>query len=205
MRSAAPRSASAVSARQREVLRLIALGSTNKEMAHVLGISERGAAAHVSRLLVRFGVPNRAGLIARTLSATVTSPLPAAIALELEDYRSSSFMVGLTVGPDNLLVYVNEVGRRMSGIGPESANSERFAERRSSPGTKSFRIAAERAFRSGRATTVEAQEARWLRDDGSWASGRRTCVLQPVRDVGGNVFGILWMCMPAGDWPAGSA
>jgi hypothetical protein len=42
-RSHAARSAESITARQREVLGLIARGLTNKEMGHSLGITERGA------------------------------------------------------------------------------------------------------------------------------------------------------------------
>jgi DNA-binding CsgD family transcriptional regulator len=201
-----------ITARQREVLGLIALGLTNKEMAHSLGISERGAAAHVSRLLARFRVPNRAGLIARTLSdavatragdpaaeRTATSVLPASIARELEAYRKSPFLIGLTVGPDNVLVYVNEAGKKMFGIGPETETASLFADRRASAGTIAFREGSKRAFRTGRATTIEQQQARWLGDDGTWRSGRSSCVLQPVREATGGMFGLLWICMLAMD------
>jgi DNA-binding CsgD family transcriptional regulator len=206
-RARPPREAREVTARQREVLALIALGLTNKEMAHSLGISERGAAAHVSRLLATFRAPNRAGLIARTLTDAVEGKARGAVAAssrvlsamierELEAYRTSAFMIGLTLGPENVLVYVNEAGTRICGISPESPTSARFLTRRASPGTKSFRGGSERAFRTGQPTTVETEQARWLRDDGTWSNGRFSCVLQPVRDVEASVFGILWICMP---------
>jgi PAS domain-containing protein len=191
------------------VLGLIALGLTNKEMAHSLGISERGAAAHVSRLLTRFSVPNRAGLIARTFSNALASrasdpttgksetvPLPPGIELELEAYRESAFQIGLTVGPENVLVYVNDAGKKLFGIDPETAAGARYATRRASPGTNAFRDGSARAFRTERATTIEQGQARWLRDDGTWSSGRFSCVLQPLREATGHVFGILWICMP---------
>lgn len=176
------------------MLGLIALGLTNKEMAHSLGITERGAAAHVSRLLTRFGAPNRAALISRTLSDVLS--VPAMVERELESYRTSSFMVGLTIGPDNVLVYVNDAGKRMNGVGPEIQTNERFATRRANAGTNRFREAARRTFRTGRATTIEQQEARWLRDDGTWSSSHFSCLLQPVYEAG-SVVGILWICMPA--------
>jgi DNA-binding CsgD family transcriptional regulator len=194
-RPRAPRSTRDITARQREVLGLIALGLTNKEMAHSLGITERGAAAHVSRLLARFSVPNRAGLISRTLSEALS--LPVLLERELEAYSSSTFMIGLTIGPDNVLVYANAAGEKMYGIGRESGTGSRFTTRRESPGTNAFREGARRAYRTGRATTVEQQQARWLRDDGTWSTGHFSCVLQPVREAIGSVFGVLWICMPS--------
>jgi hypothetical protein len=177
------------------VLGLIALGLTNKEMAHSLGISERGAAAHVSRLLARFAVPNRAGLISRTLSSALS--LPVLLERELEAYSDSTFMIGLTIGPDNVLVYANRAGQGLYGIGPESGMGSRFIARRESAGTNPFRDGARRAYRTGRATTVEQQPARWLRDDGTWSSGIFSCVLQPLREAIGSVIGVLWICVPS--------
>ncbi len=51
--------------RQMEVLQLVACGCTNKEIARSLGVGEQSAKEHVSRLLRRFGAPNRAVLAFR--------------------------------------------------------------------------------------------------------------------------------------------
>ena len=55
------------SPRQKEVLDLLVQGMTNKEIGFLLGISERGVKYHVSQLLLRYAVANRAGLIATVL------------------------------------------------------------------------------------------------------------------------------------------
>jgi len=55
------------SPRQQEVLDLLVRGMTNKEIGTRLGISERGAKHHVSRLFVLYGVASRAELIAIVL------------------------------------------------------------------------------------------------------------------------------------------
>jgi len=49
--------------RQREVIRLVAQGAQNKDVARTLGITEQGVKAHVSRLLERYGAGNRVELI----------------------------------------------------------------------------------------------------------------------------------------------
>lgn len=51
--------------RQVEVLRLVANGCTNKEIAGRLDVCEQSAKEHVSRLLRRFEAPNRAVLAFR--------------------------------------------------------------------------------------------------------------------------------------------
>lgn len=48
--------------RQRQVLSLVRLGHTNKEIASALGISEQAAKVQVSKLLRKLGVSNRAAL-----------------------------------------------------------------------------------------------------------------------------------------------
>lgn len=52
-----------LTARQHEILRKIARGATNKEIANDLGISEQGVKAHVSRMLERYGAANRVELV----------------------------------------------------------------------------------------------------------------------------------------------
>jgi DNA-binding CsgD family transcriptional regulator len=53
-----------LSPRERQVLRLIAEGGTNKTIAATLSLSERTVDRHVSNLLVKLGVPSRAAAIA---------------------------------------------------------------------------------------------------------------------------------------------
>src|SRR5206468_4068973 len=78
----------AITARQAEIVGLVARGYTNKEIAAALGISESGVSAHVSRLLTRFQVANRAGLIGCVLGdagfglAPRDRPRPSRLALQ---------------------------------------------------------------------------------------------------------------------------
>jgi DNA-binding NarL/FixJ family response regulator len=50
--------------RELEVLALLAEGKTDKEIAHELGIAESTAKNHVSNILGKLNVPNRAGAVA---------------------------------------------------------------------------------------------------------------------------------------------
>jgi predicted transcriptional regulator len=48
------------------ILRNVALGKTNKDIAAELGISEQGVKVHISRLLERYGAENRVELVSLT-------------------------------------------------------------------------------------------------------------------------------------------
>jgi two-component system, NarL family, response regulator LiaR len=55
----APESPEKLTERETDVLRLLALGKTNKEIASTLHISETTAKSHVSNILAKLGVPSR--------------------------------------------------------------------------------------------------------------------------------------------------
>jgi DNA-binding CsgD family transcriptional regulator len=53
-----------LTARERDVLALIAEGRTDRQIAEALFISPRTVAMHVSSILTKLGVPNRGGAAA---------------------------------------------------------------------------------------------------------------------------------------------
>lgn len=48
--------------REKDVLGRVCEGASTKEIAHSMGVTEQGVKAHISRLFMKFGVTNRAGL-----------------------------------------------------------------------------------------------------------------------------------------------
>ncbi len=56
-----------------EVVRLIAEGMRNKEIAVTLGISEQTAKVHVKNILAKLGVSDRAAVIPPSPSAAASS------------------------------------------------------------------------------------------------------------------------------------
>jgi DNA-binding NarL/FixJ family response regulator len=66
------RRASRLTPRQREVVALVARGAADKEIAHVLGISTATAQKHVTNVLRKLGVPNRAAAAAAASALALT-------------------------------------------------------------------------------------------------------------------------------------
>lgn len=64
VRSGAPSTTSPLSAREVQVLRLVASGKTNRAIAAALGISEKTVARHVSNIFTKLGVSSRAAATA---------------------------------------------------------------------------------------------------------------------------------------------
>lgn len=60
--------------RQQQIVQLIAVGATDKEIAARLGIAQTTAQKHVSNLLKRLGVPNRAAAVSATQHGRALAP-----------------------------------------------------------------------------------------------------------------------------------
>jgi DNA-binding NarL/FixJ family response regulator len=60
-----------LSEREREVARLIAEGSSNREIADRLVVSPKTVERHVTNILAKLGMRNRTELASRILSASV--------------------------------------------------------------------------------------------------------------------------------------
>jgi DNA-binding CsgD family transcriptional regulator len=66
-RSAAPEPSSRLSARELEVLRLVAAGHTDREIAAALAISRRTATTHLTHILDKLGLDSRAAAAAEAV------------------------------------------------------------------------------------------------------------------------------------------
>jgi DNA-binding NarL/FixJ family response regulator len=63
-----------LTAREREVLDLIAAGSRNQEIARRLFLSDKTVRNHVSAILTKLQVPDRAGAVAKARDAGLGNP-----------------------------------------------------------------------------------------------------------------------------------
>lgn len=103
--------------KQTVVLELVAEGLENKEIGHRLGISEQAVKEHVSALLNRLAVHNRAAL------AEIATELKIAGTTDLEPewlsyiYQRSPVMSAVVRGLDHVFVSANDAFRRGAGSG----------------------------------------------------------------------------------------
>lgn len=73
-RPAAPRGTNSLSAREVEVLRLVASGKTNRVIAGALGISEKTVARHVSNIFTKLSVSSRSAATAYAYQHDMVQP-----------------------------------------------------------------------------------------------------------------------------------
>jgi PAS domain-containing protein len=101
--------------RQAVILELVAEGLENKEIAHRMGLSEQAVKEHVSALLHRLAVRNRAALaeIATELKIAGTTDLRPEWLSYI--YQRSQIMSAVVRGPDHVFVSANDAFRRAAG------------------------------------------------------------------------------------------
>lgn len=103
--------------RQTVVLALVAEGLENKEIGHRMGLSEQAVKEHVSALLRRLAVRNRAALaeIATELKIAGTTDLRPEWLSYI--YQRSPVMSAVVHGPNHVFVSANDAFRRAAGGG----------------------------------------------------------------------------------------
>jgi NarL family two-component system response regulator LiaR len=70
----APEAPEALSERETEVLRLIAQGHSNKDVAQLLGLSDKTVKTHVHRVLAKLGLPSRTQAALYAIRVGLVSP-----------------------------------------------------------------------------------------------------------------------------------
>jgi DNA-binding CsgD family transcriptional regulator len=173
--------------RDREVLELVLRGAQNKEIALRLGLVEQSAKQHVSDLLRKFGVPNRAALAdAGARLDLVGESIERGWIPQL--FRSASVLIAIYRGPEHRYVVVNEayakaVARDVIG----KTMREAFPELE---GTGNFEIA-DRVYRTGEPFVGHEVPATWDRG-GTSARTYTDAVLQPLRGEDGEIEGLVF-------------
>jgi DNA-binding CsgD family transcriptional regulator len=189
--------------RQNQVIHLVAAGMTNKEIGHLLGITQRGVSAQISRMLSYFSVTNRAELVARALveqrgqgraETAAAAPVGPELENQLLAYRDSPFIVVLTIGEAHTVWYVNRAAERALGTKYARDVGRPLQECLSGRSVAWWQEAAARTLRTGLPASVVVKGTQSTRDDQSSDTGELTCVFQPVLR-NGTVVAVLTICL----------
>lgn len=193
-----------LTAKQAEIVEMVARGYTTKEIAARQGVTLRAITARLSRLMRKFDVPNRAGLIAAVMSAAgVGLPVGAArpaggfvAQLDLTPgnpsavYENAPFMVAVTLGPDHVYSFVNRLAAQVAGRSADSlvGKSVREAYPDMDPRVTS---ALDQVYASGVPWSAGDANVTWTHLDGTRREGKANLMFQPLRDAEGRVVGLL--------------
>jgi PAS domain-containing protein len=146
---------------------LVGRGLTNKEIAPELHITERGVAAAVSRLLVKFNASNRASLLVMSLKPSLPQ---AVLGFDYHQFDDSPYIVSVWYGPDLVLVYVNKRFTEVSGRTAEDLLGRTVGD--VFPQRTADSIARVQAvYATGEPGAVSLVATRWMETQGTWREG----------------------------------
>lgn len=190
-----------ITSRQLDVLRLVASGLGNKEIAARIGKTESDVKGVVSRLLLKLHAANRAELaqIAARLDLLGESDLAKHEIREL--LQLSPVLTAMLRGPDHRFVFANAAYERSTQerelVGRTVA--EVF------PHTPEFVKLCDQVYNDG--TTIRSRGPVVIVGDlGVWRELDLAFVLRPVREDTGRITGIFFVGLDlAGVLPAGPA
>jgi len=193
-----------LTAKQAETVDMVARGYTSKEIAARQRVTHRAITAQLSRLMRKFDVPNRAGLIAAVMSAAgvglptgATKPaggLVAQLHIVAGDpaavYENAPFMVAVTVGPDHVYSFVNRLAAQVAGRAADSLVGKSVREAYPDIEPR-FTSALDQVYASGIPWSAGDTVVRWTHLDGTSREGKANLMFQPLRDAEGRVVGLL--------------
>jgi PAS domain S-box-containing protein len=174
--------------REVEILGLVLRGWTNKGMASHLGLAEQSIKDHVSALLRKFAVPNRAALA----EAGGRLALTGGVALDPDWvpqlFRHAEPQIGVVRGPEFRLEAVNDAFAEAVGHRPLLGRTirEAFPELE---GQGIFETM-ERVYATGEPAIEHERTSNWDRGRGI-ESRLVDLVVQPLRDEAGVVNGMV--------------
>lgn len=177
--------------RQTQVLERVIRGHENKQIASDLGVSEQAVKEHVSVLLQRFGVPNRAAL-AEAGTKLIIAGTPTIEPAWLQYlFSEAPVMIAMLRGPEHVIEIANEAfrrgcagreffGRRLRDVFPE-ISTEMLATY-------------DQVYATGIPVVRHEMHARFLRG-GIPQPGFGSFVFQPLRGEDDEVNGVMVFCL----------
>jgi PAS domain S-box-containing protein len=175
--------------RETEVLALLLRGYENKKIAAELGIVEQSVKQHVSAILARFDVPNRASLafeVGSVLELTGTLGIDRSWIQQL--FREAELQICIVRGPDLRYEAANEAFRKATGDRPLLGRTMREAFPELEGQGVFERV--ERVYATGETDVQHERTSSW--DRGHGVERREVdLVVQPLRGEDGVVNGVL--------------
>jgi len=174
--------------RETEVLSLVRRGLENKEIAAELHLAEQTVKVHVSALLQKFAVPNRAALAEAGATLDLTGELGVDRSWIPQFFRDAEPQICVLRGPDLRYEAANEAFMRAIGDRPVIGLTmrEAFPELEG----QGIYERVERVYRSGVPAIQHEQPAKW--DRGKGIEERSVdLVIQPLRGDAGAVNGVV--------------
>ena len=177
--------------RQSAILDMVGEGLGNKDIAQRLAISEQAVKEHVSALLRRLAVPNRAGLAEAAAMLRVVGSTDVAPEWMHLLFLHAPVLVALLEGHEHRFVAVNDAYRRAAG--PLALIGHTIREAIPAIDERGIVRLMDESFASGEPRSAPEVPARWYRSGGTAPQfGYMTTFVQPMfRDdgaVGGVVF-----------------
>lgn len=183
-----PRGKLRITPREVEVLSGVLRGEGNKQIACALGITEQGVKDHVSSLLAKFGVRNRAALAEAGARLEFSGEPGVDRSWMQELFLRAKPQICITRGPQLRFEAANEafleaaghrpiIGRTMREAFPELEGQGVFEK-------------LERVYASGRTVVEHEVERRWDRGHGI-ETRRVDVIIQPLHDADGQVNGLM--------------
>lgn len=177
--------------RQSEILGLISEGLENKEIGRRLGLTEQAVKEHVSALLRRLSVRNRAGLADAAATLRVVGSTEVSSEWMHLLFLHAPLPMALLEGPEHRFVAVNDAYR--SAAGPRDLVGKTF--RAAFPELDEAGIVRllDESFATGEPRSAAAVPALWHRGpNGEQARGYLSTIVQPMRRADGSVGGVVF-------------
>lgn len=179
-----------LTARQQEVLRLVAEGLENKEIAARLTISEQGVKQQVSVLLRKFKAPSRAILARSALSMTLLGPGEYGTNVPIQYlFDRAPVLIAMTRGPEHEFALVNRAFVETFGDRGYVGKTLREAFPEIRP---EFMELIDGIVAKGEPWIQHEQHLRFALPDGSPKGVHLSLVGQPMRTAGGEIEGVVF-------------
>ncbi|HEY8730849.1 MAG TPA: LuxR C-terminal-related transcriptional regulator [Candidatus Limnocylindria bacterium] len=174
--------------RQRQVLDLVAAGSSNKAIATQLGVSEQAVKQHVSKLLARFGVDSRTALAQSALAIRITGQRESDLPLEYL-FDLAPVAMAMSSGPDHVFRAVNHAFTELFGD-RDGWVGHRLSELLTDPESSLLPLV-NAAYRAGSAVQRVGLAVKWTGPDGP-IERSLTVTVEPTRNAAGAVSGLVF-------------